>query len=295
MREEEDRQIIFGSVVDAAEDSYTELASAPIHTAVTVGQNTYPRVDNTRLGLNKIAGRTVVDNDALVPCVVSGWSVTGFNQWDEVAESGAINSSTGETKPNAVRIRSKNFIPVIGGSDYYFCSPKDLEIFQYDADGNYIGALADGHNVMRTLAENCAYLKIVIYSTYGTTYNHDICINLSKTTGTPQNGEYLPYQSAALSVPSTTLNGVGSAQDYIEAVEVAENDYSLILHRLVETSGNEVVPLATPTETTIAEHLTLAQVSAVAQNGGVISVVNSNGDIVQPDLTVNTVTSRSAS
>ena len=62
LREEEDRQMILGSVADVVEDSYTELRSAPIHTAITIGQNVYPRMDNTRLGLETIKGRTVAMN-----------------------------------------------------------------------------------------------------------------------------------------------------------------------------------------------------------------------------------------
>lgn len=206
----------------------------------------------------------------------------------------------------------------------------------------------------------------ITYSNNGTMSISDFCINLSDPS---RNGEYRSYQHESISIPSTTLNGVGTAQDYIEAVEVGENDYSLIKHTLMGSvdlstiglgynsgwgvwtvslpnavsdnnsvpanaisnsfvcvkasgyttasvvgtmaintlktlfinngsstnapTGNLVYELATPTETTIAEHLTLAEVSAIAQNGGIIGIVNSNGDIVQPDLTVTTVINKS--
>ena len=67
LREEEDRQILFGSIVEAAEDSYPELRSAPIHNAITIGQSVYPRMDRTRMAIDAIKGRTVAFNQLIDP------------------------------------------------------------------------------------------------------------------------------------------------------------------------------------------------------------------------------------
>ena len=551
LREEEDRQILLGSVAQAVQDEYDELRAAPIHTAITIDGNVYPRMDNTRLGLDTLKGRTVAwnqllsnitaattgwlannatfssvdgvltmtasarngyitnsviggkyvaghkfilsaqiklttatasvklsswssgmgepyanteattawqtvflvtsptttgsgnlsivdsresgwdaikvknimeidltamyngaldsmsDADIIAYCkqrldldyyaynegtltapVVSGWEVTGFNQWDEQWELGTLNLSTGANQPSAGNIRSKNYVPVFPGTAYYVEMPSAVQsdgiyMCWYDADNGFISAaLANTANgLIKNSPARAHYVRFYAPASYGTTYKNDICINLSSS----RNGEYRPYQHSALSIPSTTLNGVGSAQDYIEAVEVGENDYKLVKTSVigtVEFDGDETwtkddnkkyfispasvvsnakqtnwwsasfantaickydgvtytdmdngsygftfangavrvkvaacddmtaaqfetwlssnpltiaYELATPSQTVIAEHLTLAEVSALAENGGVVSIVNSNGHIVQPDAVFDSVVSRSAS
>ena len=72
LREEEDRQILFGSVVEAAEDSYPELRSSPIHNAITIGGSVYPRMDRTRMAIDRILGRTVAFNQLAALTIQSG-------------------------------------------------------------------------------------------------------------------------------------------------------------------------------------------------------------------------------
>lgn len=375
---------LVGFITEVVNDVYEELRSAPIHTSITIEGNVYPRVDNTRLGLETIKGRTVVDNDALVPCVVSGVEVTGFNQWDEVWDVGRIGSSTGQNANTGYDIRSRNYIPVFPNTLYCIANTTTVNIFFYNADEAFIGRTSPLSSGAPTFAtpSNCHFMRFCTLTSQNIGYNpsvNPICVNYSKTTGTPKNGDYLPYQHTALPIPPTTLNGVGTAQDYIEAVEVGENDYKLIKTAVMYTvdlgtrtwggsngvfynqiaimktpsdfhvAFNGICPkysvvslsafvgsspnltmargdvgtyeghlvirdtnynsakdfaaamsgvyltfeLATPTETVLAEHLTLAEVSMLAENGGIIGIVNANGDIVQPDLTVTTVISKS--
>lgn len=118
----------------------------------------------------------------------------GFNAWDEEWEVGGINTS-GEPATADNRIRSKNFIPVFPNTSYYFKSPSGLYIWAYDADKNYIGRIGSGNLVTgaSTTPSNCAYIKFVPnYPSYGTTYNNDICINLSWDG--ERDGEYEPYK-----------------------------------------------------------------------------------------------------
>lgn len=119
-------------------------------------------------------------------CPISGRSEvgvwrSGVNVWDEVTEGGEIDTSTGQDRANNNRLRSKNYISVKGGTSYYFCCPQNIEIFQYDSQKNYISSLMDVKNNVRTTASNCAYIRIVAYTVYGTTYNNDISINYPST------------------------------------------------------------------------------------------------------------------
>ena len=187
--------------------------------------------------------------------------------------------------------------------------------------------------------------------------------------------DFEPYALTTLPIPTTTLNGVGAAQDTLYIREDGENDYALIkskptdevdmgsLNWVVGGASNQlfvasasgmsakieggaicttfvnapnvsandlttgqmkigtdafyvynggtwadaaafktamsgktlIFEKTTYTETVLAEHLTLAEVSAIAENGGIISVVNENGHIVQPDFVADVVISRSAS
>ena len=68
-------------------------------------------------------------------------------------------------------------------ADYYFVSPKNAEIYTYDASKTFIGYWTgtDLWNRIRTIPENCYYIRFVLYSNYGTTYNHDVSINYPAT------------------------------------------------------------------------------------------------------------------
>ena len=131
----------------------------------------------------------------------------GFNQWDEEWEGGSINPTTGENSVNANKIRSKNFIPVFPSTDYYFCAPKvndsDHIIF-YDANKqrmSYFGLYSGQGSSAFTTPANCVYIRFNFYST---TYNNDICINLSDPT---KNETYEPYKKSTVNLNLTTLTG----------------------------------------------------------------------------------------
>lgn len=117
-------------------------------------------------------------------CPITGWTGmnvvrNGFNQWDEEWESGGLDV-TGNPIP-ATQIRSKNYIPVVGGITYFIKSPytSGIGIYQYDADKNYITRQFVADNTL-TLNANTRYLKFRT-SDGVTTYNHDISINYPST------------------------------------------------------------------------------------------------------------------
>ncbi|MBO7687042.1 MAG: hypothetical protein J6V72_11695 [Kiritimatiellae bacterium] len=367
LREEEDRQILFGSVVQAVEDTYPELRAAPIHNAITIGGSVYPRMDNTRLAIDAIKGRTVANAGELVAPVVSGVNFIGFNAWDEEWELGRYDNATGQAVADTTQIRSKrdNWISVLPNTSYcfYCASARISQIFWYDANNTFIINTSNPTESVFVVTSpvNAAFCRFQFPTAYGTVYKNDACINISNAS---LNGQYRPYVApTSLSLPSTRLDGVGTAQDTLYVREDGENDYALIKRSNTGTAdlstltfetyidsvkrsttqlakaggrvnlisdtyvaanvgtvsqlsancicggnsdgyiyvnadnpnGNIVFESTAETETVIASHLTLAEVSAIAENGGIVSSVNSNGDIVQPDAVFDTVISRSAS
>lgn len=154
---------------------------------------------------------------------------TGFNQWDEEWENGYINVSTGENIANANHIRSKNYIPVFGNTDYYIYVPGGnftRAICFYDADNNFISANDQNTNRIFTTPSNCAYIRFFLGTAYGNVYLNDVCINLSWSGY--RNGEYEPYELHELVMdpanwedadgnkifPYGGMHGFGTARDF---------------------------------------------------------------------------------
>lgn len=135
--------------------------------------------------------------------------VTGFNQWDEVWEVGRINTTSGENQDSTDRIRSKNYIRVIPGLTYFFKTiPNDgFWVYRYYINKNFTGwrrVRIDNGNTW-TVPNDTAYIRFEAFTTYGTTYNHDICINLSDTS---RNGQYESYHQTIILLGGDTLRGV---------------------------------------------------------------------------------------
>ena len=136
----------------------------------------------------------------------------GFNAWDEEWEVGGINSTDGANISQATTIRSKNYIRVIAGATYYnYCSTSGVGswdfLFYYDANKNYIGN-SGGYkaNTTITIPDNAHYMRFQCNSAYGTTYNHDICINLSWSGY--RDGEYEPYDANTYPLANVELRGI---------------------------------------------------------------------------------------
>ena len=129
---------------------------------------------------------------------VDGIKSVGVNAWDEQWERGTIIGANGTLYDDDTKIRTKNFIKVVGGKDYYIHQPTELiRVFFYDADKGYISYHSNtAPNV--TIPQNCEYIKCVFE---GTAYNNDICINIYDA---DINGKYFPYE-----VSSEDLSIVG--------------------------------------------------------------------------------------
>ena len=135
---------------------------------------------------------TLISNDA------EAVETTGVNQWDEEWESGYIDSY-GDDAPFASRIRSKNYIPIVNGQTYYLKSSYSVYPCYYDADKNYISQESISGSRAFTPPANAAFMRIWVYNL--STYNHDICINLSNAA---INGQYFPHWKRTLQLGITT-------------------------------------------------------------------------------------------
>ena len=133
---------------------------------------------------------------------VSAHETVGFNQWDEEYESGSYDQD-GTPSVSATRIRTKNRIKVLPNTNYYFRSPNKLGIRWYDADDNFISGAANA-NIVITSPINARYLRFSVVNS--TTYNHDICVNISDPS---RNGTYEPYIKRSYPLDSTlNLRGI---------------------------------------------------------------------------------------
>ena len=140
--------------------------------------------------------------------------MVGFNQWDEEWELGAINSTTGQPYSSSTSIRCKNFIPVLPNTAYCYHNGSETNQapWYYDAEKNFVKRSSSyvANGGVFTIPDNVHYMKFALPASYGTTYNHDICINISSD----RNGEYEPYIKHSYPLDSSlTLRGIPKLSD----------------------------------------------------------------------------------
>lgn len=147
---------------------------------------------------------------------ITGLKSTGINLWDEVVEQGSIDVNTGQNITSTL-LRSKNYIRVNANTTYYM--KWAYRVFFYDINNNYISYvnLADATGAGKTFTTPaiCSFVRFNLVSEYGTTYNHDICINFSNAN---INGNHYPYEEDTLAIDFEG-NGVGTASDEINVEE----------------------------------------------------------------------------
>lgn len=128
---------------------------------------------------------------------------TGINVWDEQWEVGTLAWANGSNAVANDRIRSKNYIPCVPNTTYYFKAPKALNVFYYDASKTFIkyepSAVANG---TKTTPDNAYFIRFFMSPAYGTTYNHDISINYPST-----DTDYHAYQGTTYAIDWTTQAG----------------------------------------------------------------------------------------
>ena len=141
----------------------------------------------------------------LMSVKTSAHNMVGFNAWDEEWENNGINPNTGLNENAPSYSRSKNYIPVKPSTNYYILkSGHSLGLRYYGANKEYIGLVAmSATNAIITTPDNCHFMRFVWYDT---TYNHDICINISNAA---KNGTYEPYELHSYALdPDLELRGL---------------------------------------------------------------------------------------
>ncbi len=256
----------------------------------------------------------------------------GTNKWDEEWEVGGISTSNGGLISNSTDIRSKNYIKVKPNTTYYFAKPnnKDVYILFYDANDNVISytvssndtatvynksaKLSSGNNGGKfTTPTSCSYVLFTVDSL--TTYNHDICINVSNA---DINGQYFKYEKHELAIPSEAQVSRGindSCYDYIDfatktkhvKTKVLTNlrwsynaDYGIWLSSLISDLKNRGACLSTNYNavTSIVESLSVGEVTTywswfgdspilLVKNGS--STIQPSGDFIV-ELNEETIT-----
>ena len=138
----------------------------------------------------------------------------GFNQWDEEWEVGAYNSADGNKADNVRdRIRNKNPIRIFPSVNYYVS--KGLQFYYYDADMNFLSWNNYLNPTIITTPSNACYMNFNGLANSGTTYNNDICINISDP---ERNGTYESYKENIIEIPLDEfpdgMDGINDVRDY---------------------------------------------------------------------------------
>lgn len=150
------------------------------------------------------------DAGSLISTKAEKKKVVGFNLWNEEWEVGRYNDSGETASASAIRSKAENYIPVVPNTSYCLHSGNNEgyigRICWYDADKNFISVdKPNNNNAVVASPSNACYCRFNTQSTYGTTYNNDICINISKTTGIPKNGDYVPYTTYEYPLDSNVI------------------------------------------------------------------------------------------
>lgn len=143
---------------------------------------------------------------------------TGFNQWDEEWRRGYYDANgTYVNAPSGNYISNTNSIRVIPSTTYYAKHPiTNLILVEKDATGNVLTRtnMSEAPSHSFTTGPDTSLIDFSVGSSSKpvTTYNHDICINLSWSGY--RNGEYEQYKANQYHLDPTKfygkLNGEGS-------------------------------------------------------------------------------------
>lgn len=131
----------------------------------------------------------------------------GANQWDEEVTLGGINNS-GELTDSTATIRSKNKIFVNASTEYRIVVTGGIGIFEYASDDTFIKKTSFASSGNLTTSASTAYLRIGFGSQYGTTYLHNVGVNLPASVTS-----YEPYNATVYSGNYDFVSGEGESSD----------------------------------------------------------------------------------
>lgn len=167
------------SKVDKIDETTTSISGNPI---------SIPNLKANQLAKNPIITLEPIQAGSGTPSpsnirAISGYDKIevlscGVNVWDEVWELGELNAQ-GQNASSTTKIRSKNYIPVVGGSTYYLkLSSASAQVFIcfYDVNKTFISSNSPYQGTF-TVPLMARYCRFNCPATYGTTYNNDMGIN----------------------------------------------------------------------------------------------------------------------
>lgn len=176
------------------------------------------------------ARKTIVEDEyaynegEVIHCNTESIKSVGDNAWDEQWELGIIVN--GENYELEGYIRSKNYIPIIGGEDYHYANRDNnasdyLQMSFYDEHKVLIDGYARAIGTFPTPI-NARYMRFYINGTYGTTYKNDIMISLVHSGWKAEkDDQYQPYWEDTLPLSIIRkyfpqgMKSAGSAHDEI--------------------------------------------------------------------------------
>ena len=245
----------------------------------------------------------------IVSSFAEGIKTTGKNLWDEKFSLGNLNNSTGEEVVSDLTIRS-SYVPILSEDKIYlFNGSKKTDIsfdkvLFYKKDKTYNGVKQYANSGELELPKGTSYIRFVLRPSYGTTYNYDVCINVSDVSF---NGNYEPYTERLRKWSETLkkyfpdgLKSVGSVNDEITPTKAVKRIGNRVYqsgdesNAVVLTDGkNTLYVLDSPEETTYDELNLTEQVSEGGTEEAIITEGKTStplrADIVYPIDAYNTI------
>lgn len=177
--------------------------------------------------------------------VIQRLTSRGLNQWDEQWVVGGL-SGTGTITTNEPNRRTTSFIPVLPNTLYFQKCPSSAgsgRVAYFDKNKNPV--LVDivtglAANSTFTTPKNAAFMRVTFGSSYGTTYNGDICINVSNAS---LNGQYKPSIKATLDLSNygteedRTIRSAGSIKDIMVFRDNGDETFSIIKKKNLGIAG----------------------------------------------------------
>lgn len=189
-------------------------------------------IDDFYTRISKDIDINTYNEGEIISMIVNAIETTGFNQWDERWELGALATNTGGPVANHERGRSVNFFDVIPNATYYCATIAptttnssgtvgSMLVWWYDSSRTMI-KYEDITNKTRVAPSNARYAKICTYGgDVNAIFNGGVNINLSHSG--VRNGEYEPYKRNIRLLPEIYkyfpdgMNGIGDVYDEINS------------------------------------------------------------------------------
>ena len=188
---------------DAEMNALIRTSQALIDQSFTYRES--PAIQDGIAKIESIKGNTIIKDGTLISFNGTGLKTVGFNQWDEQWETGSLDLQNGNPYTDNSRIRTKNFNQCFENTVYYNSAPQQAIVLFYDGNFGYLGYVGANARSTFTTKANARYFKFYMATAYGTTYNNDICINISGD----KNGTYEPHTSIIADLPISTYFPTG--------------------------------------------------------------------------------------